>query len=143
REATGRGVAYLVKRQLEAMNLPLSETTVAIQGFGNVGSEAALALREYGAKIVAISDVSGGYYNPRGLDLDAALAHVAAHRGLSGWRGGDAIGNDALLELPCTVLIPAALERVITPANAPRLRCRVLAEAANGPTTNDADRLIE
>lgn len=143
REATGRGVAYLVKRQLEAMGIATRDATVAIHGFGNVGAETALALREYGARIVAIGDVAGGFHNPRGLDLDAALAHAAAHRGLAGWRGGDAMGNDELLELPCTVLIPAALERVITPENASRLRCRVLAEAANGPTTNEADRIIE
>nr|MCU0793198.1 Glu/Leu/Phe/Val dehydrogenase [Opitutaceae bacterium] len=144
REATGRGVAHLVRRQLEALGIPPSEATIAIQGFGNVGAEAAVALRGYGAKIIAISDVSGAYHNPRGLDIDSALAHAAAHRGsLAGWLGGDALSNEALLELPCTVLIPAALERVITPANASRLKCRVLAEAANGPTTNDADRIIE
>jgi glutamate dehydrogenase (NAD(P)+) len=144
REATGRGVAHLVRRQLEAMDIPPGEATIAIQGFGNVGAEAALALRGQGAKIIAISDVSGGFHNPRGLDVDSAIAHGAANRGgLAGWRGGDPITNEALLELPCTVLIPAALERVITPENAPRLKCRVLAEAANGPTTNDADRVIE
>lgn len=142
REATGRGVAYLVKRQLETMGIPVGEATVAIQGFGNVGAEAALALRGYGARIIAIGDVAGGFVNERGLDIDAALAHAATHRTLAGWRGGDEIGNDALLELPCTVLIPAALERVITPANAGRLRCRILAEAANGPTTNEADRIL-
>ncbi len=142
REATGRGVAYLVKRQLEAMGLDPREATVVIQGFGNVGSEAALALRGYGALVVGISDVAGGFYNERGIDLDSALAHVAAHRGLEGWRGGDALTNAQLLELPCTVLVPAALERVITVGNAGKLRCRILAEAANGPTTNDADEIL-
>lgn len=142
REATGRGVAYLIKRQLEAMKLVPGASTAVIQGFGNVGSEAVLALREYGVSVVAISDVSGGYYNERGIDLDAALAHVATHRSLAGWRGGDALSNEALLELPCTVLVPAAMERVITPANAGKLRCRILAEAANGPTTNDADAIL-
>jgi len=143
REATGRGVAHLVRRQLEAMGIDPRESTVVIQGFGNVGSEAALAFREYGLRIVAISDVTGGFHNPRGLDLDAALAHVAAKRSLAGWNGGDAVTNEELLELPCTVLVPAALERVITPANAGKLRCRVLAEAANGPTTNEADLILE
>ena len=143
REATGRGVAHLVRRQLEAMGIDPRESTVVIQGFGNVGAEAALAFREYGLRIVAISDVSGGFHNPRGLDLDAALAHVAAKRSLAGWNGGDAVTNEELLELPCTVLVPAALERVITPANAGKLRCRVLAEAANGPTTNEADLILE
>lgn len=143
REATGRGVAHLVRRQLEAMGIDPRESTVVIQGFGNVGAEAALAFREYGMRIVAISDVSGGFHNPRGLDLDAALAHVSAKRSLAGWNGGDAVTNEELLELPCTVLVPAALERVITPANASKLRCRVLAEAANGPTTNEADLILE
>jgi glutamate dehydrogenase (NAD(P)+) len=143
REATGRGVAHLIKRQLEAMGLAPGESTVVIQGFGNVGAEAALALRDLGLRIVAISDVSGGYHNPRGIDLESALAHVASHRGLAGWRGGEAVSNTDLLELPCTVLVPAALERVITPANAGKLRCRVLAEAANGPTTNEADLILE
>jgi glutamate dehydrogenase (NAD(P)+) len=143
REATGRGVAHLVRRQLEAMGIDPRESTVVIQGFGNVGAEAALAFREYGLRVMAISDVSGGYYNPHGLDLDAALVHVAAKRSLAGWSGGDAVTNEELLELPCTVLVPAALERVITPANAGKLRCRVLAEAANGPTTNEADLILE
>jgi glutamate dehydrogenase (NAD(P)+) len=143
REATGHGVAYLVKRQLESMGLRPQDATAAIQGFGNVGAEAALALRGYGVRIVAISDVSGGYHNPKGIDLDAALIHQTKHRTLAGWTGGDAITNGALLELSCTVLVPAAMERVITADNAARLRCRVLAEAANGPTTNDADLVIQ
>ncbi len=143
REATGRGVAHLVKRHLERLRIPSHETTVAVQGFGNVGSEAALAMREQGAKVIAISDVSGGFHNPGGIDVAAAVAHQREHRGLRGWRGGDAISNEELLELPCTVLIPAALERVVTEANAPRLKCRVLAEAANGPTTNGADRILD
>jgi glutamate dehydrogenase (NAD(P)+) len=143
REATGRGVAHLVRRQLEAMGIDPRESTVVIQGFGNVGAEAALAFSEHGLRIVAISDVSGGFYNPRGIDLNSACSHVAAHRGLAGWNGGEAVSNEELLELPCTVLVPAAMERVITPANAGKLRCRVLAEAANGPTTNEADLILE
>ncbi len=142
REATGRGVAYLIKRQLEAMNIDPRTATTAIQGFGNVGAEAALALDEYGVRVIAISDISGGYHNPRGVDLKSALTHVAVHRSLAGWTGGDAITNEELLELECTVLVPAAMERVITPANASRLKCRVLAEAANGPTTNEADNIL-
>jgi glutamate dehydrogenase (NAD(P)+) len=143
REATGRGVAYLAKCQLEAMNLPLPQTTVVVQGFGNVGTEAALGMMEYGARVIAISDVSGGYHRAGGIDVRAAIAHVQAHRTLAGWTGGDPISNEQLLELECTVLIPAALERVITDENAARLRCRVLAEAANGPTTNAADAVLE
>ncbi|CAM2991807.1 Glu/Leu/Phe/Val dehydrogenase [Rariglobus hedericola] len=143
REATGHGVAYLIKRQLESMSLRPQDATAVIQGFGNVGAEAALALRGYGVRIVAISDVSGGFHNPRGIDLEAALLHQAKHRTLAGWAGGDAVSNVELLELPCTVLVPAAMERVITADNAGRLRCRVLAEAANGPTTNDADLILQ
>ncbi|MEX2381613.1 MAG: Glu/Leu/Phe/Val dehydrogenase [Opitutales bacterium] len=143
REATGRGVAYLVMRSLESLNIPLSEATIAIQGFGNVGSEAALALAEYGCKIIAISDISGAYHRPFGLDLDDALQYVREHRTLEGWKGGDLFSNEELLELKCTVLIPAALERVITDRNAPLLNCRILAEAANGPTTNAADVILK
>jgi len=143
REATGAGVAYLVTKYLEDLRIPISEATVAIQGFGNVGSEAALALSNYGARIIAISDYTGGIYNPRGIDVRKALAYIASQRVLHDFDGGEAITNQQLLELDCTVLVPAALERVITPENAPRLRCRILAEAANGPTTNGADKIIE
>ncbi len=142
-EATGYGVAYLVKRYLEASSIPLGKATVVIQGFGNVGSHAAIALLNYGARIVAISDVSGGYYHPGGLDVHDALRYLRQNRFLQGWNGGDAINNEEILELPCTVLIPAALERVITEKNAARLRCRYLVEAANGPTSNAADDIIE
>ena len=125
------------------MKLPIEQATVAIQGFGNVGSEAALALSQYGAKIIAISDYTGGIYNPKGIDLKKALAYLSYAKVLKDFDGGEAISNEALLELPCTVLVPAALERVITEINAPKLKCKLLAEAANGPTTNAADKIIE
>jgi len=143
REATGAGVAYLTKRYLEDLKIPLNETTVAIQGFGNVGSEAALALVDYGAKVVAISDYTTAIHNPKGIDIRKALQFISSEKVLQNFDGGDTITNAELLELECTVLIPAALERVITPENAGKLRCRVLAEAANGPTTNKADTVIE
>ncbi len=143
REATGAGVAHLVSRYLADMGVPISSATVAIQGFGNVGGEAALALSRRGARIIAISDYTGGYHNPAGIDVAKALACVASTRSLAAFDGGEAITQDELLTLDCTVLIPAALERVITPELAPRLRCRLLAEAANGPTTYDADRWLE
>lgn len=143
REATGAGVAYLVMRYLEDLRIPIADTTVAIQGFGNVGSEAALALSAYGARIVAISDYSTAVHNPAGINVAKALAYVRAQRMLKDFDGGEVITNEALLELPCTVLVPAALERVITHENAGRLRCRVLAEGANGPTTNQADKILE
>lgn len=143
REATGAGVAYLVKQYLQDMKVPIKKATVAIQGFGNVGSEAALALAGYGAKIIAISDYTGGIHNPKGIDIKKALTYVKYQKVLRDFDGGDAISNEDLLELKCTVLVPAALERVITEKNAPKLKCRLVAEAANGPTTNVADRIIE
>jgi glutamate dehydrogenase (NAD(P)+) len=143
REATGAGVAYLVKKYLEDLKIPINATTVAIQGFGNVGSETALSLGDYGAKIIAISDYTGAYYNPKGIDVRRALNYVQYQKTLRDFDGGEAITNEQLLELTCTVLVPAALERVITDQNAAKLKCRVLAEAANGPTTNAADKIIE
>jgi glutamate dehydrogenase (NAD(P)+) len=143
REATGRGVAYLTKCYLDELKIPVGEATVAVQGFGNVGSEAALAMAEHGAKVIAISDVTGGFFRETGIDVAAAVEHARRHRTLRDWDGGDRITNEQLLELPCTVLMPAALERVITEANAAKLRCRILAEAANGPTTNAADKIID
>lgn len=143
REATGVGVAYLVKRYLEDLKIPIERATVAIQGFGNVGSETAVALSAYGAKIIAISDYTGGVHNPRGIDVGRALKYVRYAKVLKDFDGGEPIANEQLLELECTVLVPAALERVIDERNAPKLKCRVLAEAANGPTTNQADRILE
>jgi len=143
REATGEGVAWFTKAYLADMGLKAADTTVVIQGFGNVGSETALALEAWGAKVVGVSDFTGGAHNPKGLNIRDALAYVAKNKSLQGYAGGDAVTNAQLLELPCTVLIPAALERVITEENAPKLKCRLLAEAANGPTTNKADAVIE
>jgi glutamate dehydrogenase (NAD(P)+) len=143
REATGAGVAYLVKKYLEDLTIPITSATAVIQGFGNVGSETALALSRYGAKIIAISDYTGGIYNPAGIDLAKALTYVRYQKTLRDFDGGEPISNEALLELKCTVLVPAALERVITETNAPKLQCRVLAEGANGPTTNAADKILE
>jgi len=143
REATGAGVAYLIIKYLGDMGIKPSEATVAIQGFGNVGGEAARALARYGARIIAISDHTGGYYNAAGIHVEKALSCVATTRNLAAFDGGDPIDNETLLTLDCTVLVPAALERVITPELVPRLRCRLLAEAANGPTTFAADKLLE
>jgi len=143
REATGAGVAHLVKKYLEDMSIPLGTSTVAIQGFGNVGSETALALSAMGAKIIAISDYTGAIHNEGGIDIKKALAYLQYAGVLKDFDGGEAITNEQLLELPCTVLVPAALERVITKDNAPKLNCRLLAEAAIGPTTNEADKIIE
>ncbi len=143
REATGAGVAYLVKRYLEDLSIPISQATVVVQGFGNVGSETAQALANFGAKIIAISDYSCGIYNSNGINLAKALEYVRYNKVLKDFEGGTEITNEELLTLPCTVLAPCALERVITPEIAAKLQCRILAEGANGPTTNQADDVIE
>ncbi len=143
REATGRGVGYLVKSYLDDLKIPATEATVVIQGFGNVGSETAIALAEYGAKIIAISDYTGGVYNAKGIDIKKALAYIAWAKTLKDFDGGETVTNEQLLEIPCTVLVPAALERVITEENAGKIKCRILAEAANGPTTNAADKILD
>ncbi len=143
REATGAGVAYLVRKYLEDLKVPIAKATVVIQGFGNVGSETAIALSNYGAKIVGISDYTGAIHHPKGIDIRQALTYVRYQKVLRDFDGGEPISNEQLLELKCTVLVPAALERVITEKNAARIKCRLLAEAANGPTTNAADKIIE
>jgi glutamate dehydrogenase (NAD(P)+) len=143
REATGAGVAYLIGKYLQDMRIPVEGATAAIQGFGNVGSETALALSEMGVRVIAVSDYTGGVFNAAGIDVRKALAYVQYAGVLRDFDGGEPLSNGQLLELECTVLVPAALERVITEENAPRLRCRLLAEAANGPTTNAANRIIE
>jgi glutamate dehydrogenase (NAD(P)+) len=142
REATGRGVAYLINRAADAIGLDLAQSTAVVQGFGNVGSVTAYSLARYGAKIIAISDVQGGLYNAGGLDMPALEKYVAQHGYVGGFPGGDPITNEQLLLLPCDILVPAALERQITAANAGRIQCRILAEAANGPTTPDADVIL-
>ncbi|MCG3147353.1 MAG: Glutamate dehydrogenase [Verrucomicrobiae bacterium] len=143
REATGRGVAYLVNRTLENLNMASEGSRIAIQGFGNVGSVAAQQLHRFGAKVIAVSDYTGGIYNPQGLDVNALIDYVEKHKHLGELRGmGDRITNEQLLELECDVLIPAALERQITAQNVGKLHCRILAEAANGPTTVEADDIL-
>ncbi|HUB66098.1 MAG TPA: Glu/Leu/Phe/Val dehydrogenase [Candidatus Methylacidiphilales bacterium] len=141
REATGRGVAFLVNRVADMLKLP-NDCRIVVQGFGNVGSYAALGLAKYGARIVGVSDVSGGVYNPKGLDLNALQEHIARTGAVLNFRGGDPVSNEELLIQPCDVLIPAALDQVITEKNAGKIQCRVLAEAANGPTTVKADAVL-
>ena len=143
KEATGRGVAYLVNRTLENLHIKPDSVRVAIQGFGNVGSIAAQQLHRFGSKVIAVSDYSGGLYNKNGLDVNKLMDACTKEGGLAGCKDcGDHITNDELLELECEVLIPAALERQITDKNVKKLRCRVLAEAANGPTTYEADNVL-
>lgn len=143
REATGRGVAYLVNRATDTLGLDMNQCTAVVQGFGNVGSVAALSLARYGAKIIGVSDAFGGIHNPKGLDLIALEQHMTRHKTVVGFPEADPITNEQLLLLPCDILVPAAMERQITGANAGKIQCRILAEAANGPTTPEADKIIE
>ncbi len=143
-EATGRGVVYVTLEALRHLNLDVRNATVAIQGFGNVGSHTARIMHECGAKVVAVSDVHGGLHNPKGLDIPTLLSrYKEAGQPLQSLRIGESITNDELLALDCTVLVPAALSEQITGRNASHLRCRILAEGANGPTTLEADRIIQ
>jgi glutamate dehydrogenase (NAD(P)+) len=142
REATGRGVGYLVNRATDTIGLDISKATAVIQGYGNVGSIGALSLARYGAKIIAVSDVSGGIYNSGGMNLWDLEKHRAKNKTVVGFPESEPITNEELLLLPCDILVPAALEGVITEKNAGKLKCRILAEAANGPTTPDADAIL-
>jgi glutamate dehydrogenase (NAD(P)+) len=141
REATGRGVAYLIGRAMDQIGLA-SQSTAVIQGFGNVGSVTAYSLAKQGVKIIAVSDVNGGIYNRAGLDTWALEKWMHQHSSLVGFPEAEPISNDALLLLPCDILVPAALERQVTAENAGRIQCRILAEAANGPTTPEADGIL-
>ena len=143
REATGRGAAYLINRATDDMGLDLAKCTAVVQGFGNVGSVTAYSLGRYGAKVIAVSDVQGGIYNPKGLDLFALEKYVTQNQSLAGFPGAEPITNEELLLLPCDILVPAALERQITAANAGKIQCRLLAEAANGPVTPEADEILQ
>jgi glutamate dehydrogenase (NAD(P)+) len=141
-EATGRGVAYVTAEAMAHLGLPLQGARVAIQGFGNVGSNAARCLHEMGCCIVAASDVQGGIYNPEGLDLPALLAVQRAGQWVRQYPEGEPVTNDEILTLPCEILIPAALGGQLTSANAGAVQARLIAEGANGPTTAEADRLL-
>jgi glutamate dehydrogenase (NAD(P)+) len=142
-EATGRGVVYVTMEALRHLKMDIERTTVAIQGFGNVGSNTALIMQEVGAKVVAVSDVSGGIYNAKGLDVPELLRRYRTNgQTLRDTKMGDFLTNEELLQLDCTVLVPAALSEQISEKNAAKLRCRILAEGANGPTTLEADRIL-
>jgi glutamate dehydrogenase (NAD(P)+) len=143
REATGRGVMIVTREALRYLGMPLLGAAVAVQGFGNVGSVAADLLVKQGCKIVAISDRTGGYYNRSGIDVTAAIAWAKQHRSLDGFKGGESITNDELLTLPVDVLVPAALENVITSKNAGKVQAKIIAEGANGPTTAGADSILD
>lgn len=143
REATGRGLAYLIAEAARRLGLDLSRSTAAIQGFGNVGSVVAKELADLGAKIIAVSDRTGGFYERKGLPVQDLLKYAAENIDLEGCPYGEPISNAELLELDCDILVPAALGMQVTEKNAERLKCRILAEGANGPTTPEADRILQ
>ena len=141
-EATGRGTVVTISEAARRVGLDIIGASVAIQGFGNAGSVAATLLDQMGAKVVAVSDTQGGIHAEDGLDIIAVKAWKAEHGTVVGYPGSEPVSNAQLLELDVDVLVPAALENQITEANAPRVRARIVAEAANGPTTPDADEIL-
>lgn len=143
REATGRGVMVTTMCALEKLGIHAKDVTVAVQGFGNVGSISAQLLEEQGCRIVAISDVSGGYYNKGGIDVKAAMAYVEKNKTLEGWKGGEPLSQTELLQVECDVLVPAAKEDQITPQVAKKIRAKIITEGANGPTTAKADPILQ
>ncbi len=142
-EATGKGVVITTSAMMEKLGIERKNARVVIQGFGNVGSVAAQEFAALGCKVIAISDVTGGYYNAKGIDIAAAIKHRDAHKGLlEGFTGGDPISNTELLELECEVLAPCALEDQINSRNADRIKAKIIAEGANGPTAAKADAIL-
>ncbi len=142
REATGRGCMITTRAALQRLGIPLEGARVAVQGFGNVGSIGAMLMADQGMTVVAVSDHTGAVYDPKGLDVRDMMAWTAQHRNLEGYPKGERISNEELLVLDCEVLMPAALESVITHENAGRVRARVICEGANGPTTAKADEIL-
>ncbi|HZO07400.1 MAG TPA: Glu/Leu/Phe/Val dehydrogenase [Solirubrobacterales bacterium] len=142
RQATGLGVVFTLEAALESEERPLEEQSFAIQGFGNVGAVVASELHARGARVVGIGDIGGAVSNPAGLDVPAVARWYFEHDTVAGFPGAETIAREELLELSCDVLVPAALEHQITEANAGRLRCRMVAEGANGPTTPVADEIL-
>ncbi|MFB3140436.1 MAG: Glu/Leu/Phe/Val dehydrogenase, partial [Candidatus Acidiferrales bacterium] len=143
REATGRGCLIACDRALRKLGRKRTEQRVVIQGFGNVGSVTATLMHEAGYKIVGVSDVHGGLYNPKGIDVPKLLEHVQQAQQVPGLAGCDAVGADEVLYLECDILVPAAVENVITSRNADRIKAKIIVEAANGPTTALADEILE
>jgi glutamate dehydrogenase (NAD(P)+) len=141
--ATARGSLYCIRTALQKQGSRLHDTRVAIQGFGNVGSNLAGLLSEEGVRVIAVSDSRGGVHNAYGIDVPAAIAYKAENRVLEGFPGADAITNEELIEIDCDVLVPCALEQVITAENATRINAKMICEGANGPTTPGADDVLE
>jgi glutamate dehydrogenase (NAD(P)+) len=143
REATGRGVVYTIIEAAKHLGIELTKCTAVVQGFGNVGSVAVKELANLGVKIIGVSDRTGGFYDPKGLPVEKLLELADKNHSLENCPYGEKISNAELLELQCDILVPAALEMQITKENAARLQCRILAEGANGPTTVEADAILQ
>jgi glutamate dehydrogenase (NAD(P)+) len=141
-EATGRGVMFATLAALEKKGIEPGNTTAAVQGFGNVGSISAKLLSESGVKIVAISDISGGFYNSKGIDISGAIEYYKSNKTLLGGNFGDKISNEELIECECFILVPAAKEDQITSVNADKIKARLIIEGANGPTAANADQIL-
>jgi glutamate dehydrogenase (NAD(P)+) len=142
REATGRGLLFVCNEACKKFGFNIVDTRVVVQGAGNVGGTAALLMHQEGYRIVGIADITGSLYNPKGLDVPGVLEYLKENKTVEGYTGAERIGNADLLELECEILMPAATENQITTHNADRIRCRILAEGANGPTTADADEIV-
>jgi glutamate dehydrogenase (NAD(P)+) len=142
-EATGRGVMLVAREALKHLGMTPEQCTAAVQGCGNVGLISALQLQKLGVKVVAISDIHGGFHNKNGIDLESVRLHMQKQKRLDGLEVGDRITNSQLLELPVDILVPAATENVITSRNAANIKARVIAEGANGPVTAGADKVLD
>lgn len=142
REATGRGLLFVCNEASKKFGLNLRDTRVVIQGAGNVGGTAALLMHAEGYKVIGLGDITGSLYNPKGLDIPGVLRHLGENKTVEGYTEAEHISTAELLELECEILMPAATENQITTQNADRIRCKILAEGANGPTTADADEIV-
>jgi glutamate dehydrogenase (NAD(P)+) len=142
REATGRGLLFVCNEACKKFNLPYADTRVIVQGAGNVGGTAALLMQQEGYQVIGIGDITGALYNPQGLDVAGVLKYLKENKTVEGYREAEHISGSELLEMECEILMPAATENVITSQNADRIKCRILAEGANGPTTADADEIV-
>jgi glutamate dehydrogenase (NAD(P)+) len=140
--ATAQGTIYHIRRAAKHLGMDLGASTAVVQGYGNAGSFAAKFLHEDGVRVIAVSDSRGGIHNPKGLDPDEVLAHKRETGSVVGYPGADTVTNAELLELPCDILVPAALEKQLTGENAPRIQTKIIAEAANGPTEPEADKVL-
>jgi glutamate dehydrogenase (NAD(P)+) len=143
REATGRGCMIATLCAMEKLGMKPQQTTVVVQGFGNVGSVSAQLLHQQGCRIIGIGDISGAFYNKEGIDVEKALDWVKMHRTLASFPGAEKISQGELLELECDVLVPAAKEDQITPRNAPKMKAKIICEGANGPTSAKADPILQ